>query len=136
MSTVYKTTDRVKVKIDNLVFEISPLSYERKCEIQSLLIQGNADSLMAGTKLAVQYGVKSVKGLKNIDGSEYSIELEDNKLSDSCIDDLLNLDQNTKITSVCGALLEGIPKQIIDPSTGEPMKGVRIDAGGSHGKKK
>lgn len=124
---IYRTTDRIPVKIDDIVIEIAPLSFEVKSNIQANLINGDTLGIVKAAKLAIQHGVKNVKGVENADGSEYSLDFENDCLTEQCVDDLLNIDQDNKISFVCTKLLEGIPKEFVDPQTGKKIEGIKIE---------
>ena len=134
MVKIYKTTDRIPVKIDSLKFSLSPLGFEQKSEIQAELLTGQPMSIVKAAKLAIKYAVKGLDGVQCMDGSKYELEFDNEVLSDSCVDDLLNLDQDDKLSFVCTTLLNGIPKDFVDPNTGEKLPGVSITR--SPGKKK
>lgn len=133
---IYKTTDRITVKIDDISIKISPLSYEAKCEIQAELISGQTLGIIRAAKKSMQYAIKEISGVENSDGSEYKLEFEDDRLTESCVDDLLNIDQDNKLSFVCTRLLEGIPKDFVNPQTGEKIEGIKIERPRVSGKKK
>jgi hypothetical protein len=125
---IYKTTDKISVKIDDIVVQVSPLSFEQKCDIQALLVSGDPMSVVRAASMAIKYGVKGLEGVENADGSLYVLETDENgSLSDQCVDDLLNIDQDDKLSLVCTSLLNGIPKDIVDPQTGKKIKGITIE---------
>ncbi len=135
MVKIYKTTDKIPVKIDSLTFKISPLSFDQKSEIQAELITGNPMSIIKAAKLAIKYAVKDVDGIVDNAGDKYLLEFDNDCLSESCVDDILNIDQNDKLSFVCTSLLNGIPKEFIDPQTGEKLEGVSIKREPSRKKK-
>ena len=51
------------------------------------------------------------------------------------MDDLLNVDHDDKLSLVCTSLLNGIPKEFVDPQTGKPIKGISIERQSSEKKK-
>lgn len=126
MSKIYRTNDRIKVEVDGLVVEISPLSLHQKMDIESDILKGDTKSAMLGASKAVKYSVKSISGVKLDDGSEYELDLENGVLSDSCIDDLFNLPETEKITLACLNLLKSIPDEFVNPHTGVAIEGVKI----------
>lgn len=135
MVKIYKTTDRLSVKIDSLKFKLAPLSFDQKAEIQSYLISGEAMAVVKAAKLAIKYSVKDIQGVENLDGSPYELEMENGSVSDSCIDDLLNIDQDGKLSLVCTSMLQGIPTDFVDPQSGEKVKGISIERPSSRKKK-
>ena len=127
MSVIYRTSDRIKIKVDSLTLTVSPLSYEQKCRIQAEVAKGDLTSAMNGAKLAIKYSLKSIEGVKDWQGNSYSVMLDESGyLQDECIDDLFNLEEVPKVTGVCLSLLSGIPQEFVDPGTGKKLKGVSI----------
>ena len=58
-----------------------------------------------------------------------SYKIENNELSNNCVDELLNLSESPELQYVAMTLLTGIPKEFIDPTTGKPMEGVEFVKG-------
>lgn len=125
MAIVYRRKDKIKVKVGDIEIKISPLGHHDKNKIQSLLVSGNVDSLMEGATLALRCGLKDVKGLKLSDGSDYELEFEDNVLSDDSLDDMMNLECQGKLISICLGLIDGIPNEFKD-NNGNALDGVKI----------
>ena len=126
MSKIYRVNDIIEVKVEGLVFGISPLSLHHKMDIESDILRGDTKSAMSGAAKAVKYSVKSVSGVKTADNEDYELEFEDGVLSDSCIDDLFNLPETEKLTLACLNLLKSIPDEFVNPHTGKPIEGVKI----------
>lgn len=127
---IRKTTEKIPVKIGELVFKITPLSFEQKCEIQSMLATGGTTAVLKASKLAMKYSIKEISGIQNQDGSEYNVTFDDLGLSDEVIDDLGNTEIGDSINYVCFSLLNGVPKQFENPITKKPLEGVSfIDEG-------
>lgn len=134
MSVVYRTSDRIKIKVGGLVFKISPLNKFQKEKIQTLSLQ---DKLIQSATEAIKCAVKSVYGLKDANGEEYQVELDDNKeLTEDCVDDLMNLEIGPQLATVCASLLSGIPKEFVDPYTGKKLEGVAWVKSGEKTEKK
>ena len=132
---VYKTTDKIKITVDDLTVEISPLTYEVKSEIQANILNGGQMGIVNAAKSAIKHGLKSITGLENPDGTPYVLEFENGALTESCVDDILNIDEDDKLSLVCTSLLNGIPKDFVDPQTGKKIKGIHIEKGSAPGKK-
>ncbi len=135
MAVVHRKSDKIKVKIEDIILTISPLSQHDKNEIQGLLVGGNVNSVMAGASLALKCSIKGVDGIQDVEGNDYKLDFEEGKLSDECLDDLMNLEFQDKIASVCLSLIGGIPKDFTNAETGEVLEGVRIIKAGDEGKK-
>ena len=126
---IYKTSDRIPVKIDDVEFKISPLTFEQKSIISSCVKTVAGETVYDGSRaafLGVKYAVKEVKGITHGE-EEFELEFDDGVLSDECVNDLLNLELNEKIIITCTNLLCGIPDKIIDTTTGTPLVGVEFN---------
>lgn len=134
---IYRTTDRIEVKIDTVSIFVSPLSYKSKMEMQDLMLKassGDMSSAMQAVIMALKVSIKDIKGLSLPDGSDYTLSFIGDELTQDCIDDLLNLSISNKISSVCTSLLAGIPNEIVD-SNGAPVPGIKIVNQEPRGKK-
>lgn len=129
MARIYKCSDRIPIRIDDIVIKISPLTADQKSEIQALMIQGrlkgDIKAASRGTALAIKYGVKDVSGIEDGSGVPYKLSFEGGVLTDECVDDLLNLDCVEKMTFVCISLLKKIPKEFTDHE-GKVLEGVEF----------
>jgi hypothetical protein len=131
MAKIYKTTDRIKVKIDEVTVSISPLTYEQKLEAKILVAEGRAKRdarmLTSGLIYLLKNSVKEVEGLENADGSKYelSFEADQKTLTQECISDLFNIKLHEKLVMVCTNLIGVIPTEFVDDS-GKPIEGVSI----------
>lgn len=124
MAKIYKTSDKIKVKVDDLIITLSPLTYHQKSMVQAQILEKGEFGAMDSTRLAVKYALKDIEGIENMDGSKYELEIDEGIVSDETIDDLFNLEQSTKMSLVCISLLNGIPKEFVNPQTNEPLDGV------------
>lgn len=136
---IYRVTDKIPVKINSLEFKISPLSYLQKQEVQAEIMKaemGQPMALMNAARIAVKYSVKEVSGIEDMDGNAYELEFDDSGvLSDNCVDDLLNCDQDQKLQVLCASLVQGVPQKLIGQD-GKPIEGVVIGGGNAQRKKK
>jgi len=129
---VYRKSDRLKIQVDDLVFTIRPLTYHEKVEIQQEAFKGSEsfESGMNAGYLALKYGVVSVDGLENQDGTKFQYSGTEDDL-----DALLNLGKTSdKLIATCFNLIQGIPEKFKDLH-GKPIAGVKY-VGESTGKKK
>lgn len=134
MAIIHRKSDRIKVKIEDITLVVSPLSQHDKNTIQSLLVSGKVDSIMNGATMALKCAIKDIGGVTH-NNEQYRLEFDDNKhITDDCLDDLMNLEMHDKISSVCLALLGGIPKEFLNAETGEVLEGVRIIKAGEEKK--
>lgn len=136
---VYRKEDRLKVEIDGIDFKISPLTFQQKQELQGHMIKavsGDMNEAMISVSKALKYCLKDMSGVSYIDEDnkerEYQLQFENNELTSDCIDDLLNMPFSSKLNSVCSAMLQGVPEQILD-SENQPIEGIKIK---KHGDKK
>jgi hypothetical protein len=126
---IYKRSDRIKVKIEDITVTLAPLSFDQKSEAQEMISRGTVKQdlrlLSKGIAQMVKYSVKKVDGLEDAEGNPYQLDFDGDSLSDSCLDDLLNLEVQEKLQSACLSLLRGIPREIVD-SHGKPIQGVEV----------
>lgn len=114
MAKIYKMSDRIKIKIGDVEFKLSPLNLDQKAEITEAMSKGrrgDTKSMIHGGRLLIKYSVKGVNGLQNQDGSAYSLNFENGILNDETSDELLNLDFAETLLMVCTNLVNKIPKE-------------------------
>ena len=129
---IYKTSQKIEIKVDNLSIFVSPLSYHQKLELQGLMVkasQGDMEAAMQAIVKALKVSLKDISGVITEDEQgndiEYKLAFQDNEVSDECINDLLNMPCSNKISTICTSLLAGVPDQILGPD-GKPLEGVSI----------
>lgn len=141
MTKLYRTTDKITIKVDDLTIKISPLSKRQKMALQNDMIKaanGDLDAGMTAVSNAIKFSLKEIKGvvIEDENGNEVPYELEfdaNGELEEHCIDDLLNLPESQKINAICSNLIAGVPSGQIMDAEGKPLEGVTIV---SKGKKK
>lgn len=115
MTKIYRTTDRIEIKIGDITVKIAPLSLIQKNEVQSIMLEGQKNSdlqkLNAAILLAVSYCLKDIQGLEDIEGNSYQLQFENNKLTEQCVDDLMNMEETPNLLKVCSAFVAGVPKK-------------------------
>lgn len=121
---IRKTTEKISVKVGELLFKITPLTFEQKCEIQTVLAAGTTTAILKASKLAMKFSVKEITGLQNSDGSDYEVTFDNEGLSDDVINDLGNSEIGDRLNYMCISLLNGIPNQFENPITKQPLDGV------------
>lgn len=114
MARIYRTTDRVEVKLGEITVKIAPLSLEHKNHVQKLMLDGQKNQdlqkLNDALLLAVKHCLKDIKGVQDSDGNDYHLEFNEGLLTDNCINDLLNMEESQNLLKVCSAFVSGIPK--------------------------
>jgi hypothetical protein len=130
MVKIFRTSDRIPVKIDDVTITVAPLSFDQKTELQTVMMSASKEPMNAvrGARLAIKFAVKAVAGIEDMDGNSYKVELgEDGLLTDACVDELLNMEETPRLIAVCSQMIGGVPKGIVDPSTGKAMPGVSVE---------
>jgi len=126
---IFRSTDRLEVKIDDVTVFLAPLTFEQKSEVHGLMLkasEGDTQAGLLGARLAVKYAVKDIKGVEDYEGNTYKLDLKDNVLSEECLQDLVNSEISEKLQITSCTLLTGIPTKILDPITNLPIEGVKI----------
>lgn len=113
MSRIYRKSDRISLKIDDLVVKIAPLGVHQKAMIQQAMLEGQAEkSVEKATKgilLALKFGLKDISGLEDADGNPYQLQFDEDGLTDDCIDDIMNIQQKDKLILACSTMANAIP---------------------------
>jgi hypothetical protein len=135
MAKIYRMSDRIKLKVDDLEVTIGPLSIHQKASVEEI---ASSASLIKASLEAMKYAIKDIKGLEDKDGKEYKIERdEEGYLTEDALNDIFNLENSYKLVAISLNLVNSIPDEFIDVNTGKPIEGVEfvIDEG-KKGKKK
>lgn len=126
---IYRTTDRVQVKIDDVVLTIAPLTQAQKLEVQSMMMKGRAtgdiETVTKGIVKAVKYAVKDLKGITDQQGNAYTLTKEGDNLTDDCAEELLNIESSEKLVLVCTSLASGFTTKFTDEK-GAALVGVEV----------
>lgn len=129
---IYRKNDLLDVNIDGIGFKISPLSFHEKNELQQHMIKavsGDMTEAMIAVRKSIQFCLKGISGVYcfNESGKKepYRLELVDNKITEDCLDELMNMPINNKLSAVCSAMLTGIPDKIVD-NQGNVIEGITI----------
>lgn len=128
MSRIYRRSDRIKVKIDDITVTLAPLTLDQKTECQQALLVGHRKSdlkeLTRGIKLSMKYALKDIQGVEDSEGP-YKLALVNDELTEDCLDDLTNMQLSAKLTLVCAAMVRGVPSQFTDEEN-NPIEGVEL----------
>lgn len=136
MAKIYRMSDRIRLKIDDIEVTIGPLSIHQKASVEEV---ASSAGLLKATMEAMRYAIKDIKGLKDSEGKEYELEKDDDGyLSETTLDEICNIEQSFKLSSVCLNLINAIPDEFVDPNTGQKLEGVEfiVDKGKSGKKSK
>ena len=114
---IYKTTDKIAYKLGELEIKISPLSVDDKTRLTELMMKGQEKkdftSIMESSIYALQCALKEVNGLEYNDGKKFEIEFDQNgKVKKELIDDLMNIEQTSKLIELCASFINGIPSNL------------------------
>jgi len=129
MAVIFRATDRIKVKIDDINFVFSPLSLAQKQILFQDVkdIEKDPSKALEFSKNVLKMSLKDIENVQDLDGGEYKLEFADGLLSNAALDDLLNLDCLEKLLTVAGSLMQKVPQgAILNPLTGLPMEGVEL----------
>ena len=128
MSKILKMSDRISLKIGDITFKLAPITYMRKQELLSCTrrVSGQEiyDSLKAQA-LYIKYSLKEIEGVQDYNGNEYKLSFEGDCLTDTCVDEVLNLEQRESLTLAAWQLLNGI-KDLKNPLSGDELEGVEL----------
>ena len=102
---IFKTTDKVPVKIADLTFWISPLTLDQRRQINDLTkTQGGVEKVdgFSAAEYYIKFGVKAIDGLTLADGSNYQCGYnDDGTLDDATIGDIFQLACFSQLITAC-----------------------------------
>ena len=124
MAKIYRLSDRINLKVDDLEIVIGPLSIHQKASVEEV----NASSgLIKASIEAMKYAIKDIKGLQDSEGNDYELQREeDGSLAEETLNDLFNLENSYKLIAISLNLLNNVPDEFIDVNTGRPLEGVEF----------
>lgn len=106
---IYKPSDRIPIKLGDLTVVLSPLTFEQKADVYDLQMKagkGKQDDTSILRK-AMAYSVKDLKGAKSWDGKEFTLNWENGKLCNDCIEVLMGLPDSKSLVKAIGAIVRG-----------------------------
>ena len=114
MAKIYRTTDRIEIKIGETVVKIAPLGYQAKQMISQKMVNaqkvGDLTGINDAVTLAMRHCVKSISGLTDMNDEPYQLEFENQILSDKCTEELLNMEYTSELLKVATQFINGVPK--------------------------
>ena len=120
---VYKVTDRIPVKIGEITFWVSPLTFSQRNELASYAqMKGGVENIdnMKVVMSVLKFSLKQVDGLTCADGSPYVLELgQDGCATDDAIGEIMGISGADKLITAASMLAGQIKEHDI--------KGVKID---------
>ena len=129
MTKIYRNTDRITLKVDDLFVKVAPLTLSQKAHVQQVSLDAVRKQDLKLTQdsivLVLKYAIKGITGLYNSDETPYMLEFDNGVLTDQCAEDLLNLELKDKLTMVCMGLLSGVPSEFTD-NQNKALAGVQI----------
>lgn len=129
MAKILRLSDRVKLKIKDITFYLSPISNDKKIEISSCTKLQAGEVVFDHAKaqhLYIKYSLKDIEGVETYDGEAYKLEFEGDTLTDECVSEIFNLEQKNDLMSCAWQMLNGIPEKFVDDN-GKKMQGVALD---------
>lgn len=129
---IIRTTDRIKLTIEDAVFYLAPLTYDQRAEVGAQYrreggteVKDYQDMIKIG-KLYLKYALKDVEGIETLEGEKYKLKFENNLLSDESVNDLMNIPVSKTLNDIAQTMFVQIPNEILD-SEGNKLDGVEIE---------
>lgn len=126
---VYRSTSRIPVKIGDALFKLSPFTQEQKIELmQCISMDGGTrvENLAKMSFMACKFAIKEVSGIVNEDDSEFKLEFDEKGVSTESLNTLLTLELSQELLTTCQTFIQGIPKEILNPTTKKKFENVEI----------
>ena len=119
MIKLLRQTDYHVLKIENIKFYFRPKTYFDEIEIMSFSEKEGKFKAENLTKLSVyilENMLKKVEGLSYYDGSEFKLELENDKVSKQCMSDLASIGAATSFYNMLYKIIgdndDDLPKNV------------------------
>lgn len=127
---VWRANSRIPVKIGDAVFKIAPLTQEQKVKLMQYVSMDGGNRIESLAKMSfecVKLCLKDVSGIEFEDGSEYKLDFDsDGFVTDKSVSELMNTEISQELLSACQAFIQGIPKQVVNPSTGKKFDNIEV----------
>ena len=105
---LYRPTDRITIKIGDATFSVSPLTYDQKIEVQTIISEGSSGykitpkAIYDSSLLALRYGLKEVSGI-----DDFELDIKDGVVTEESAKDLLYAEENEAILTSCNLVATG-----------------------------
>lgn len=128
---ILRLSERFKIDLEGVIVTIAPLSGSQKLEMTSMVRQNDDGKFYIDKNkqelFLVKHSVKEISGLKDMDDQEYSLEFNGDKLADDCAEEVLGFLVNTMFTYANTQAMKGLFGEVLNPFSGEVIKGVTIE---------
>jgi len=120
--------------IERLEFDFTALNYIQKNNVNNRtthIKEGKVSVDRTLTSyLTLKYGLKAVRGLKNLDGTEYKLKFEKwnggEEVTDICLSELMNIQIADGLMYLGLDLMNSAPTELLNPVTHKPIEGCEI----------
>lgn len=121
---------KFKVTIQDAIFTVEPLSYEKKAEM------GNFTRILAGKEIVdtrkvahfmIKHSVKAIEGVYDLDNEKYELEFDGDCLSDNCASEIGLMLISAELQLACMSVASGNYENVINPVNGEVLEGIKIE---------
>lgn len=129
MAKILRMKDRIRVKIGDIEFLMAPLSYLHKQEIANCTRNSGGKEIydfLKAQALHIKYGLKGVKGLKTYDDKDYELQFDGDCLSDECLNEILAIECNDKLSAAAWSILNGYDQEAISNNE-KALEGIDIE---------
>jgi hypothetical protein len=133
---IHRKSDRIPVDFigdndDKVTAYFTPLTMAEKNLIIAAVPQNTEDvsGVLSFSRMVIKATLKGISGIKCVDGSDYSLTMEDGKVTDDCLDEIMNLpDLFQKTMLVSNLFLQGVPREgkIVNPQTGKTIDDIIV----------
>lgn len=120
MARIYKLSTKIPVKINDAIFQLSPLSIAQKDEITCMLAEVQSEGLkaapkmLAATRLALKYAIKGLDGVFEDDAELVPFVLtfdSEGNLDNDSLEALSNFEYSGKLNEVIMSLISGFSQK-------------------------
>lgn len=125
-------SDRIEVKIDEVLLVFSPLKMQQKLEMAAFTQTKKGIETVNNVEVLrtyLRHCLIELHGVEDMWGKPYKLERKSGVLTDNCIDEILGIGFIDKLAQAAMELIAKTPQDILD-GNGEKIEGVTIEVKG------
>ena len=105
---LYKPSDRIPIELGEFTVTLAPLDFAAKSDVFEAEMKGGKETFshVDYIKKSIAYSVKKLDGPEHKlwDGKKFQLEFEGDKLTNDCVEVLLDLPGNTNLIKAINAI--------------------------------
>lgn len=120
--------DKFEVKLGEICLVFSPMTKRQKLDVvkSGKIENGEETNNLDMVIRSLQYCLKEVSGITLKNGKPFELEIVDGKVSEKCIDVLLNTSMSDSLALAAMEFIVGVPDTLKNVLDGDEVKDVKV----------